>query len=373
MNKIPSTLLLSLGLLSCGKGQAQAANHGTNPQPLLIVDEASACREAWIQNEDELAANEKHGNPYAMLSEGQQGWRFELSVEDQHFIVVPDQSLSFQIELQSAEDPTSPPKLVTCQVPTSWKALDIDISIASDPIMLNTKKITMINGKPFGSETKGGVYVRYGLIASDPTDVNLAWFVNSPEFAATQVATSLRNQLHMPGVQALRVIKAKDYMASSPSNPMQALAFTVAQEKIEHWALAPENSKQLWPTLRFLPLGHAPAEATVEASWNAAKILDLAVFKVWDVAQQKLAPCAAFANTQSISCRQITDDTFFKTISRAKTLKSELCVHLAWEAGDFAAMLKTEVCVDLLTGLSHVVGTQTFQNKSALGLPTESL
>jgi hypothetical protein len=231
-------------------------------------------------------------------------------------------------------------------VPLSWKVLDSTLDINFNPLFKNKRQITMINGKPFGHETKGGLYIRYQLMTSDPSDINLAWYLKTPALKKSDVMAAVREHLQVPAEQDIDVQDASELLNNQGSMGIQAIGMSVGQDPVNHWAILPARAAQLWPSLKFLPLGDAPAAATLEEAWTQAGILDLAALKLWDLKARTWADCATIGTSQRTSCRQIVDETFVKVFKEAQDKNTELCVHLAWPGADFSPYFVSRHCVN---------------------------
>lgn len=316
MKKILSLAAMSLLVFACGDGHAETR---PNSQSQVGLDK---CPEPDPET-----------------------WEHEVDYLGHRFFVVPDQIRNYQLQLENGS-------IIACRQPQSWKALDSNLAISMDPKFRDQRRITMINGKPFGSESKGGIYIRHNLISKDPTDVNLGWFLNPAPLVKADAEAGLRHLLAIPSEQALTILAATDVLASRGSYPIQSVAFALADEPILYWAYLATDPGPLWPTLRFLPLGAPPAEATIEAAWTASRILDLSVFNLWDVEAGHDALCTL------ATCRQQVDDVFYKIYAQGQTSNRDVCVHLGWDAGAFGASMVSTVCVNPLNGTLNFKGTR---------------
>ena len=366
MKNILYVLSLASGLTACGDGRAQALHLVAPPANLQSANDFAICSKAWEQNELDSLPAERLGNPYLMFTDGSRNWQFDAEWQGRHFTVVPAAFYPFQVLLNPDMANSGSTSVVNCMVPNAWKALDTTISVNSDVKFHDSKKITMINGKPFGSQSKGGIYIRHNLIPGDLTDVNLAWFIQSPELVLSEAEQGIRSVLNLPTEQKLKVNKATELMQGQGSYPIVAVAMTVGTEAIEHWAVLPIDTAHLFPSLRFLPLGISPPAASVEAGWNAAKILDLAVFKLWDVHQARAVDCSTTAVAPKIACRQIVDEALFKVFDKAQKLRENVCMHLAWPGQDFGRIFVSSFCVNAENGTVAFQGTQRFDQLTGL-------
>lgn len=333
MKKSLSILSISLGLLSCGDGHAEEQH-----QTPEITTPEQICRLAWEQNEEQLDPSDRLGNPFPMQANPEAGWHFEMDHAGHKLFIIPARSLDFQVELESGT--------LDCSVPVSWKVLDSTLDVNFNPFFKHKRQITMINGKPFGHETKGGLYVRYMLMASDPYDINLAWYLKTPALKKSDIVDAVRQHLHVPAEQSIDVQDAAELLKTQGSMGIQAVAMSVGQDAVTHWATLPTRAAQLWPGLKFFPLGEAPSAATLEESWTQASILDLATLKLWDLKTKKWADCATIGTSQRIACRQIVDETFMKVFKEAQDKNTEICVHLAWPGADFSPYFVSRYCVN---------------------------
>lgn len=355
MKKSLSILSISIGLFACGDSHAEAQHQDSETMTAEKV-----CQFAWEQNEEQLDPADRLGNPFPMLQKTEAGWRFEVQHEGHKLLIIPARFLAFQVELDSG--------LLDCEVPVSWKALDSRLQVTFDPQFANQRRITMINGKAFGSETKGGLYLRHQLLPNDPTDMNLAWFLNAPVLKKDKLIEAIRERLQLPPQQALEVLQATDYLQAQGPMGIQAVAMSVGVDDPQHWALLPAQAAQLWPQLRFLPLGQATAEETLEQAWNKAGILDLAAFKLWNVVQKKMVDCATIGGGTKMSCRQVVDDAFAKIFKEAQEKNAETCIHLAWPGAEFSPYFVSSFCVDA-SGSVRALGSKAMMDP---GFPTLS-
>jgi hypothetical protein len=333
MKKSLSILSISLGLLSCGDGHAEEQH-----QSAEIMTPEQICRLAWEDNEEQLDPSDRLGNPFPMQANPEAGWRFQMDYLGHKLLIIPARSLDFQVELDTGN--------LDCSVPVAWKVLDSTLDINFNPLFKNKRQITMINGKPFGHETKGGLYIRYQLMTTDPYDINLAWYLKTPALKKADVMEAVRQHLHVPAEQGIEIQEASELLKNQGSMGVQAIGMALGQAPIKQWALLPPRAAQLWPGLKFFPLGEAPAAATVEEAWTQAGILDLATLKVWDLTSRTYADCASIGTSQRIACRQIVDETFVKMFKEAQEKNTELCIHLAWPGADFSPYFVSRHCVN---------------------------
>lgn len=354
MKKTFSILSISFGLFACGDG------HAEEQQISEPMTEKKICQLAWEQNEENLEPGDRLGNPFRMLNDNDTDWNFEMEHDGHTLLIVPSRSLAYQVELET--------QVLDCEVPVSWKVFDSRLEVSFDPQFTNKRQITMINGKPFGSETKGGLYLRHQLLPNDPHDINLAWFLKSPALIKAELIKAVREGLQVPSEQTIEILQAADHLQQHGSMGIQALAMSVAQDPLKHWAMVPAQAAQLWPELRFLPLGEATAEASLEQAWNKAGILDLAALKLWDVSQRKMVDCAAIATGQKMSCRQLVDDAFVKIFKEAQDKNADTCLHLAWSGGEFSPYFISSFCVQA-DGSIRALGSKAVLNP---GFPTAS-
>ncbi len=334
MKKSISILTIGFGLFACGDGRA------AEQQQSGLVTEDNICQLAWEQNEEQLDPSERMGNPFPMLKKPDAPWRFEMEYQGHRLIIIPAQKVAYQIDLEN--------KVLDCEVPVAWKVLDSTLQVAFDPQFANRRQITMINGKPFGSEVKGGLYLRHQLLPQDPNDINLAWFLDAAPIPKIDLIKAIREALPIPIEQTIELLKAVDHLKSRGNIGIQAVAMSVGEDPYRYWAMLPNQAAQLWPQLRFLPLGQATAEATVEEAWTKANILDLAATKLWDKTQKKMADCASIGTGNKISCRQVVDDAFVKIFKEAQEKNRDVCVHLAFSGGAFSPYFISSFCVDPL-------------------------
>lgn len=332
MKKSLSILSIGLGLFACSDGRA--AEH---QKPELVTEE-SICQLAWEQNEDLLDPADRLGNPFPMLKKPDDPWRFEMDYQGHKLFIIPARSLVYQVELET--------QVLDCEAPVAWKVLDSTIQVAFDPQFKNRRQITMINGKAFGSEAKGGLYLRHQLLPQDPNDINLAWFLSAAPIRKRDAIQAIREHLHIPMEQGIELLQATDHLKERGTMVIQAVAMSVGDDAYQHWAMLPNQAAQLWPQLRFLPLGQATAEASLEEAWTKAGILDLSVLKLWDKTQSKMVDCATIGTANKISCRQLVDDTFIKIFKEAQAENSDICVHLAWPGAEFSPYFVSSFCVD---------------------------
>jgi hypothetical protein len=333
MKKSLSILSISLGLLACGDGHAEEQH----PSGEITTPE-QICRLAWEQNEEQLDPKDRLGNPFPMQANAAAGWHFQMDYQGHKLLIIPARSLDFQVELETG--------YLDCSVPLSWKVLDSTLDINFNPLFKNKRQITMINGKPFGHETKGGLYIRYQLMTADPSDINLAWYLKTPALKKSDVMAAVREHLRVPAEQSIDVQDASELLKNQGSMGIQAIGMSVGQDPVNHWAMLPARAAQLWPSLKFLPLGDAPAAATLEEAWTQAGILDLAALKLWDLKAGKWTDCATIGTSQRTSCRQVVDETFVKVFKEAQDKNTELCVHLAWPGADFSPYFVSRHCVN---------------------------
>ncbi|HET9241037.1 MAG TPA: hypothetical protein VFO10_27470 [Oligoflexus sp.] len=333
MKKSLSILSISLGLLACGDGHAEEQH----PSDEIMTPE-QVCRWAWEQNEEQLDPKDRLGNPFPMQANPEAGWHFEMEYLGHKLLIRPARSLDFQVELETGT--------LDCSVPVSWKVLDSTLDISFHPLFKNKRQITMINGKPFGHETKGGFYIRYQLMNTDPYDINLAWYLKTPALKKADVMEAIRQQLQVPAEQSLDIQDAAELLKMQGAMGIQAIGLSVGQDPVNHWAMLPAKAAQLWPSLKFFPLGEAPSATTVEEAWTQSSILDLATLKLWDLKTRKWADCATIGTSARIACRQIVDETFVKMFKDAQDKNTELCVHLAWPGADFSPYFVSRHCVN---------------------------
>ncbi|MDQ3235480.1 MAG: hypothetical protein M3Q07_27030, partial [Pseudobdellovibrionaceae bacterium] len=149
MKKSLSILSIGFGLLSCGDG------HAEEPSSLELQTEQTICQLAWEQNEEQMDPEDRLGNPFPMLNHPHQNWQFKIAANGHTLHLMPAEKLQFQVELDPDQTISGQVKIVDCEVPTAWKILDSRLRVTFDPKLGNSRQITMINGKPFGSETKG--------------------------------------------------------------------------------------------------------------------------------------------------------------------------------------------------------------------------
>jgi hypothetical protein len=333
MKKSLSILSISLGLLACGDGHAEEQH-----QSAEIMTPEQICRLAWEQNEEQLDPADRLGNPFPMQVSPEAGWHFQMDYLGHKLLIIPARSLDFQVGLDTG--------VLDCSVPLSWKVLDSTLDINFNPLFKSKRQITMINNKPFGHETRGGLYIRYQLMPSDPYDINLAWHLKTPALKKTDVMAAVREHLQVPSEQGLEVQDASELLKTQGSMGVQAIAMSVSEGPISHWATLPARAAQLWPGLKFFPLGEAPAAATIEEAWTQSGILDLAALKLWDLKTKKWSDCSTIGTSQRMACRQIVDETFVKVFKEAQEQNAELCVHLAWPGADFSPYFVSRHCVN---------------------------
>jgi hypothetical protein len=285
MKKSLSLLTIGFSLAACGDGQAAERNAS------VLQTEESVCQLAWEQNEAQLDPTDRMGNPFLMPKSSSHDWRYELDHEGRRIHIMPAQKLSYQVELDASQTTSGLSKIVTCVVPVAWKALDVTLSVAYDPVFQNSRQIMMINGKPFGHESRSGLYLRHQLIPTDLHDINLAWHLQSAALDKHAAIQKIRTQLSIPVEQSVELSQALEHLQGQGPMAIQAIAMTVGTDAIRHWAQLPDQAAALWPKLRFLPIGPVTQESTVENAWKKAGILDLAALKLFDVTQKSLAPC----------------------------------------------------------------------------------
>ncbi|WP_141734906.1 hypothetical protein [Oligoflexus tunisiensis] len=350
MKKSLSVLTISLSLAACGDVQAEEG------AAYELPNEDSVCQLAWEQNEALLEPADRMGNPFLMQASSND-WRYEVEHEGRRIHIMPARKLAFQVELDASQTASGQARIVDCEVPVAWKALDVTLSVAFDPQFQGNRQIMMINGKPFGHETKGGLYLRHHLVPTDPHDINLAWHVQAPALNRDAAIQWIRTELHIPAEQTVVLTQALEHLQGRGPMGIEAIAMTVGTDAIQHWAHLPAQAASLWPRLRFLPIGPATAESTVENAWKKAAILDLAALKLFDVAQKSLAPCTAVGSGPHPACRQIVDETLVRIFQDAQSRGTDLCVHLAWQGGSFSPYFVSTFCVDPAGNVSFQ-GTQ---------------
>ncbi len=343
MKRSISILTIGFGLFACGDGRA------AEQQQSGLVTEDNICQLAWEQNEEQLDPSERMGNPFPLLKKPNAPWLFEMEYQGHKLIIIPAQTVAYQIDLEN--------KVLDCEVPVAWKALDSTLQVTFDPQLTNRRQITMINGKPFGSETKGGLYLRHQLLPQDPNDINLAWFLQAAPIPKIDLIQAIRETLPFPKEQDIELLHAVDHLQSRGNMGIQAVAMSVGEDPYRYWATLPNQATLLWPQLRFLPLGQPTAEATVEEAWTKANILDLAAMKLWDKTQKKMVDCASIGTGNKVSCRQVVDDAFVKIFKEAQDKNRDICVHLAFSGGAFSPYFISSFCVDA-AGSVRSIGTQ---------------